>query len=78
MDIHIPDFSVCEKGEKGLIQLISLLPDSYPGHSILSEDLGELTGEDDCPCKRMGKTFVIHGRIAKAEVRGCSDTYEKK
>jgi len=72
------DFSVCEKGEKGLIQLISLLPDSYPGHSILSEDLGELTGEDDCPCKRMGKTFVIHGRIAKAEVRGCSDTYEKK
>lgn len=71
------DFSVCGVGEQGLIQLLSVLPDSYPGHSILSEDLGELTGIDDCPCGRKGKTFVIHGRIKKAEVRGCSDTYEK-
>lgn len=71
------DFSVCEIGEEGLIQLISVLPDSYPGYSILSEDLGVLTGENDCPCGRMGKTFKILGRIQKAEVRGCSDTYEK-
>ena len=72
------DFSTCKPGEKGLIQLISVLPGSYPGHSILSEDIGELTGVDDCPCGRKGKTFNIHGRIKKAEVRGCSDTYEKK
>lgn len=71
------DFSVCKVGETGLIQLISVLPDSYPGFSILSEDLGELIGEDDCPCGRMGKTFRILGRIQKAEVRGCSDTYER-
>lgn len=71
------DFSICQKGERGLIELISLLPKSYPGHCILSEDIGELTGEDDCPCGRYGKTFKIHGRIEKAEVRGCSDTYEK-
>ncbi len=71
------DFSECGVGQPGLIQLLSVLPDSYPGHSILSEDLGELTGIDDCPCGRKGKTFVIHGRIKKAEVRGCSDTYEK-
>lgn len=72
------DFSVCEVGESGLVQLLSVLPDSYPGHSILSEDIGELTGEDDCPCGRKGKTFRILGRIQKAEVRGCSDTYEKQ
>ena len=72
------DFSVCGVGEKGLVQLISLLPESYPGHSILTEDIGELTGEDDCPCGRHGKTFVIHGRIKNAEIRGCSDTYERK
>jgi len=62
-------------GQEGLIQLISLLPSSYPGHSILSEDLGELLGEDNCPCGRMGKYFKIHGRIKNAEIRGCSDTY---
>lgn len=72
------DFSVAGIGEKGLIQLVSLLPQSYPGHIILSEDIGELTGEDDCPCGRLGKTFKIHGRIKSAEVRGCSDTYEKR
>ena len=69
------DFRSVGKGEKGLIQLISLLPSSYPGHSILSEDMGELLGEDDCPCGRKGKYFKIHGRIKNAEVRGCSDTY---
>jgi len=72
------DFSICEIGKKGLIQTISLLPTSYPGHSLLTEDEGELTGEDDCQCGRLGKTFKIHGRIKSAEVRGCSDTYEKK
>ena len=72
------DFSMCKKGEKGLIQLVSVLPESYPGHSILSEDVGEIIGEDDCPCGRWGKTFKIYGRIKQAEVRGCSDTYERK
>lgn len=72
------DFSVCAQGEQGLIQLLSVLADSYPGHSILTEDLGVLTGEDDCPCGRKGKTFQILGRIKKAEVRGCSDTYERR
>ena len=72
------DFSVAEKGEKGLIELLSLLPTSYPGHVLLTEDEGEILGEDDCPCGRMGKYFKIHGRIKGAEIRGCSDTYEKR
>lgn len=69
------DFKSLEAGQEGFIQLVSLLPLSYPGHSILSEDLGELLGEDDCLCGRKGKYFRIHGRIKDAEVRGCSDTY---
>jgi phenylacetate-coenzyme A ligase PaaK-like adenylate-forming protein len=80
-DINIlnhKDFSLCKQHQKGIIQLISLLPMSYPGHNILTEDIGEITGEDDCPCGRLGKTFMIHGRIKSAEVRGCSDTYDIK
>lgn len=69
------DFSVCDLGESGLIELVSLLPFSYPGHAILSEDIGEIQGCDNCPCGRYGTYFKIHGRIKKAEIRGCSDTY---
>ena len=77
-DIVIRDsaeFSSLGVGQEGLIQLVSLLPLSYPGHSILSEDVGELVGEDDCLCGRQGKYFVVHGRVKNAELRGCSDTY---
>jgi phenylacetate-coenzyme A ligase PaaK-like adenylate-forming protein len=69
------DFSVCNFGEEGIIQLLSLIPISYPGHSILTEDLGVILGEDDCRCGRKGKYFKINGRLKNAEVRGCSDTY---
>jgi phenylacetate-coenzyme A ligase PaaK-like adenylate-forming protein len=69
------DFTSLSVGQEGLVQLLSLLPLSYPGHSILSEDVGEILGEDDCPCGRKGKYFKIYGRIKNAEVRGCSDTY---
>ncbi|MDR0649117.1 MAG: hypothetical protein LBF92_07250 [Synergistaceae bacterium] len=72
------DFSPCQVGTSGLIEMISLLPRSYPGHVILTEDLGRLTGIDDCPCGRLGKTFSVEGRIPRAETRGCSDTYEKR
>tara|TARA_B100000780_G_C21126223_1_gene457055 strand:+ start:5707 stop:6786 length:1080 start_codon:yes stop_codon:yes gene_type:complete len=72
------DFSVAEIGEKGIIQVLSVLPHSYPGHSLLTEDEGILLGEDDCPCGRKGKYFKIVGRLKNAEIRGCSDTYVQK
>ncbi|HYF22788.1 MAG TPA: hypothetical protein VD929_05250 [Caulobacteraceae bacterium] len=62
-------------GETGVIQVLSVLPGSYPGHSILTEDLGVLLGEDDCGCGRKGRRFRVFGRIAQAEARGCSDTH---
>jgi len=69
------DFSIANIGEKGIIQVVSILPKSYPGHSLLTEDEGILLGEDDCSCGRKGKYFKIVGRLKNAEIRGCSDTY---
>ena len=70
------DFSLCDVGEPGIVQVLSTLPRSYPGHSLLTEDMGMLLGEDDCPCGRKGAYFTIFGRIKNAQIRGCSDTYE--
>lgn len=72
------DFSPAGKGEDGLIELLSLLPGSYPGHALLTEDVGRIEGEDDCACGRLGKYISVAGRVAKAETRGCSDTYETR
>ena len=74
-DIFIRDkkFNVLKNKKKGLVQLMSLLPTSYPGHNILTEDIGEIIGEDNCKCGLKGKYFLVHGRTKKAEIRGCSD-----
>lgn len=69
------DFTPCQYGERGFIQVLSSLPRSYPGHSILTEDEGIILGEDDCPCGRKGKYIQVLGRVENAEIRGCSDTY---
>lgn len=80
-DIIIRDpenLTVCEAGKRGIIEVVSSLPQSYPGHSLLTEDEGTVLGEDDCPCGRKGKYFTVHGRLKNAEIRGCSDTYAAK
>lgn len=69
------DLSVVAHGNKGIVQVMSLLPQSYPGHVLLTEDEGTILGTDDCPCGRLGTRFVIHGRLPSAELRGCSDTH---
>lgn len=75
-DVLIRDpmtFKPCQVGEVGLVQVLSLLPYSYPGHNLLTEDLGALKGNDGCECGRPGRYFEVHGRQKSAEVRGCSD-----
>lgn len=62
--------------QSGFIQLISPLPKSYPGISILSDDLGKIIGIDDCKCKRKGKYFIFERRSEKAELKGCGDTFK--
>lgn len=69
------DFAPASFGETGIVEVLSLLPRSYPGHVLLTEDEGVILGEDDCPCRRLGKYFKIFGRLKNAEIRGCSDTY---
>jgi hypothetical protein len=69
------DWSICRTGEEGLVQTISILPASYPGNSILTEDIGVIHGVDDCKCGRKGTYFTIKGRLPKSELRGCSDTH---
>lgn len=70
----LQDLRPVPHGTPGAIQVLSLLPESYPGHSLLTEDVGLIHGEDDCPCGRPGKHFAVLGRIKNVEVRGCSDT----
>lgn len=79
-DIDVLDSATLQLVEKGpgVIQCTSLLPTSYPGHILLTEDEGEILGVDDCACGRKGKYFSIQGRIKGAEIRGCSDTYERR
>jgi hypothetical protein len=61
-------------GQTGVVEVLSALPLSYPGHILLTEDMGLIHGEDDCPCGRQGKYFSISGRLPNVEIRGCSDT----
>jgi hypothetical protein len=77
-DIHIVDprnMTRMPYGQRGVIALESILPISYPGHRILTEDEGTIIGDGDCKCGRKGKYFIVHGRLPKAELRGCSDTH---
>lgn len=69
------DFSQCKTGETGIVEVVSVIPKSYCGHILLTEDEGVILGEDDCKCGRSGKYFKINGRVPNAEIRGCSDTY---
>jgi len=65
-----------EIGKSGLIQLISPIPHSYPGISILSDDFGHLEGIDDCSCGRKGKYFRFDKRSESADLKGCGDTID--
>jgi phenylacetate-coenzyme A ligase PaaK-like adenylate-forming protein len=62
-------------GEPGLIQVLSILPHSYPGHSILTEDIGIIHGLDSPAAGMNGRYFEVLGRVPKSEARGCSDTF---
>lgn len=63
----------CEPGKAGVIQVLSLLPHSYPGHNLLTEDIGVIRSIDNGRDGWMGKGIEVLGRVARAELRGCSD-----
>jgi len=61
-------------GAPGVLQLLSALPTSYPGHSLLTEDLGVIHPPDPAS-PWQGTRFSVIGRVPRAELRGCSDTH---
>jgi hypothetical protein len=80
-DVIVRDPDTMEEaapGQVGLLQTVSVLPTSYPGHSLLTEDLGVVERVDQAAppgCGRLGKAFRVVGRVPRAELRGCSDTH---
>jgi hypothetical protein len=62
-----------EAGQVGIVEVCSVLPTSFPGFLLLTEDLAEFIGYDGCPCGRRGTQFRFAGRVPKAEVRGCGN-----
>ena len=75
-EIIIRDFQTLdpvEDGKQGLIQILTPLPHSYPGISVLTEDVGKIVGRGIDKTGRIGTQFEIIGRAKKAEARGCGD-----
>lgn len=81
-DLYCPDFAdvvirdpetwrEAPVGTPGVIEVLSTLPRSHPGHVLLTEDLGVVHGVDDGDWP--GKRFSVLGRLPRAEARGCSD-----
>jgi hypothetical protein len=60
-------------GKQGMIQVCSVLPTSFPGHLLLTEDLAEIVSHDGCRCGRRGTCFRFVGRVPKSELRGCGN-----
>lgn len=65
-------------GEHGIVQVCSILPTSFPGHLLLTEDMAQVLAYDGCPCGRRGISFRFAGRIPKAELRGCGNLEIKR
>jgi hypothetical protein len=81
---HVPSFAEvivrdpltlapAEPGTPGLVQLCSVLPTSFPGFLLLTDDMGEIVGQDGCGCGRRGSHFRFLRRVPNVEVRGCGN-----
>lgn len=62
-------------GTPGVVEVVSALPRSYPGHALLTEDLGVAFGAGESPEGWLGRKIRILGRIPRSDIRGCSDTH---
>lgn len=80
--LHFPDegyalirhpltMEVLKDGQLGVIQVLSSIQRSYPGHSVLTEDVGRKFAS--CACGAVSQGLQIEGRLQESEIRGCSD-----
>lgn len=64
---------VLEDGQVGFMQFLSVLPLSYPGISILNDDMGYVSKRTfDKNIEQI--EFKVHSRLDRLELRGCGDT----
>jgi hypothetical protein len=63
--------AVLPEGQAGQVQLFSLVPTSYPGHVVLTEDLGRVWLRPDG-----SKALEVLGRVPKSAPRGCGDNFQ--
>jgi hypothetical protein len=61
------------EGQQGLVQVCSILPTSYPGFLVLTDDIAEVIRYDGCGCGRRGISFRFVKRVPQAEIRGCGN-----
>jgi len=66
------------EGDDGIVQVCSVLPTSFPGNLLLTEDMARVVAYDGCGCGRRGISFRFAGRIPKAEIRGCGNIESKR
>ena len=71
-------FEPVPDGREGLLQFVTPLPHSYPGLSVLTDDVGVVTGRSASDGNWGGTRFKVIGRAPKAEVRGCGDIMGEK
>jgi phenylacetate-coenzyme A ligase PaaK-like adenylate-forming protein len=64
--------------EQGIVQVCSVMPTSFPGNLLLTEDIAEIVSYDGCHCGRRGTCFRFVGRVAKSELRGCGNIDRKR
>jgi len=74
-DVHDPAAEV-PPGRAGVVGLLDALGGSYPGF-LLTEDVGRLRPEEDCPCGRSGQVIEFVGRLRGSEPGCCAVTIER-
>ena len=74
---NFEDFNENEFEKVGIIQIFSDIQKSYPGHSLLTEDVGYSLPANSCKCGSVGTVLKVLGRLSRAEVRGCSDAVSR-
>ena len=67
-------FEEVKDGQKGFLQFISCLPESYPGFSILNDDIGYISRRINDKHGKEILEFKVEERLQQAEARGCGDT----
>jgi hypothetical protein len=81
---HVPAFAAVivrdpltlrpvREGERGLLQVCSVLPTSFPGFLVLTDDIAEVIRYDGCACGRRGISFRFVKRVPQVEIRGCGN-----